>query len=1072
MSKIDYEIYTIGGGEYLEKTFHAINIVTGDDFLGIIKIAFVGALIALLARAAFVPDFKSLMKYYISAILVFTVFVENKVNVMIHDRMPNAYGIPPAEKVVNNVPWGLAFLGSVTSQIGDYVTRQFESAYSAVFMNEDYQKTGIMFGSKLVEDVSHLRIGDSNLRELMSKVFYQCVIPDLQMGHARKNGYTISELKSSEDMLSLIAEKSSKARLIKVDSKYGTGAEADGYISCNDAANALKNGIDNEVQNVMLPAYASKFINYFSPNMMSSASDTTYFSNALQSSYDMYLNASKDAQELITQNIMLNGLGDFADAYGKVATRAKIESSFKTLASFASRFIPLIRVAIECILYGIFPLILILIMTPLSTEVLKNYALSFLYIQMWAPLYALMYSIASTYGYSEASGIGVLTYATQNQIMKINEDISMIAGYMIMLIPMIAMYAMRGMVSGVGNLSSSIMYVPQSAAVGVSEQTALGNYNLGNTSIGNHSYDNLSAHKHDDNYTWMSGMKTFSNPDGSFVNKYLGGKETIDVTPAMNKTGGLFDINYTGRRGESLDTGITNTQSQSETHAKNAIESTSKGLSKTLGFDSNFSQNSSGYQSWMSSLDKDESESFNYVRGVAEKHAENHGLDVNDSLKLFQGASWGVTIPFTKIGVVYGIDESKTANLGEAYSDALDIVKDKKFTEAFNQVQKTGESATFNTGDAHSQSVMDGMRSDFSTGESLSHEHRKSVEQVKSLQEQKRTMQENSANINQSMNEQFTNSRIEKYGAEKWSNIMMSNPELLSKEIGSFMKEQEASGTQIAQPLNTNEDGFLANKGHIGDSFDALKQDNQEQKDKIEDAYGKEAKNLSDTYETKDKVEFLNTPVSEAPSVKEEQSDNNPQQTAMENNNGDSVAQVTEANDAKSTKEPLNLDKYKTTYNQVPVDGKTIGDIRGTVMGNISGNKANIQNTQSRMDNIHENKKQEVIKMDEMGKTLENKVEEKTSSTPRVEMGKSLAEDVLKPVGEFVANSKLAQNLTKDNIGKGEPVEIKFPREKRMHISDLDESKNTENNTQKEVLENRKSDDNQVKDNNNNEGNK
>ena len=176
-----FEIYTIGSGYYLEKIFNAIRLILdpSNNFTSVMKLSSLAAVVVMTIRAGLNSDFKTAAKWFFGVTILVGLFLTSKANVEIFDTLPDSYGRLSAPRRVDSVPWGLALIGSVTSNIGNNIAQKFDQSLAGVFNNPDYQKTGILFGSKIVEDTSKMHIDDPQLKQLMLKFYKKCIVPDL-----------------------------------------------------------------------------------------------------------------------------------------------------------------------------------------------------------------------------------------------------------------------------------------------------------------------------------------------------------------------------------------------------------------------------------------------------------------------------------------------------------------------------------------------------------------------------------------------------------------------------------------------------------------------------------------------------------------------------------------------------------------------------------------------------------------------------------------------------------------------------------------------------------------------------
>ena len=95
-----------------------------------------------------------------------------------------------------------------------------------------------------------------------------------------------------------------------------------------------------------------------------------------------------------------------------------------------------------------------------------------------------------------------------DKIDELHADISGASGYLMMLIPFLS----HGLVSNLGgafsNLATSMMSHMQGSSMSVAGEAASASFGLGQTSFYNTTANNMSANKHDSNWTHMHGMHT------------------------------------------------------------------------------------------------------------------------------------------------------------------------------------------------------------------------------------------------------------------------------------------------------------------------------------------------------------------------------------------------------------------------------------------------------------------------------------------------------------------------------------------------------------------------------------
>ncbi len=87
-------------------------------------------------------------------------------------------------------------------------------------------------------------------------------------------------------------------------------------------------------------------------------------------------------------------------------------------------------------LYGAFVFVFLLLMFPFGFAVLKHYAFALIWLQLWAPLYAMINLYSSYYAQQHSlaaitlsGGAQALSLSTQSGLAQVNMDMAGLAGY-------------------------------------------------------------------------------------------------------------------------------------------------------------------------------------------------------------------------------------------------------------------------------------------------------------------------------------------------------------------------------------------------------------------------------------------------------------------------------------------------------------------------------------------------------------------------------------------------------------------------------------------------------------------
>ena len=485
---MDWELFTYGGGELLALVLNGVAALTAaDDFLGLLRAVALFGLVWVLVEGAF--NLRRLnIQWLLLMALIYLALIVPRANVIITDRVD-----PRANGVVNNVPLGMAFFIGNASHIGDWLTRSFETVF-ALPDQLRYGQNGALFAHHLLQSAARFEITDARLGDNLSEFWRQCVFYDLLLGQ-----YSFDDLRDSADLRAFIGDHTSRARMFPY--RDATGRRELQY--CRDAWNGSLNA-DIDVE-----AAAAR---RFHGNRMVSAPGindaVARFSAALPAAYLFIAGISRNADQLITQQALASslerGVLDFsvannapAAAQAYTLTRAQRERrvTFTALGELAARTLPLLRNVLESMIYGIFPIVCILLMLPTAARAGLVYLKSLFWVQLWAPLYAILNLSVTLYSrapgraaLSLPDGSTALTLSNHTALGEALAELSAIAGYLSLSIPLIAYLVLNAAGAVAASLASGLMHSYEAPVGRAAEEATTGNIALANTHVGNASW--------------------------------------------------------------------------------------------------------------------------------------------------------------------------------------------------------------------------------------------------------------------------------------------------------------------------------------------------------------------------------------------------------------------------------------------------------------------------------------------------------------------------------------------------------------------------------------------------------
>jgi conjugal transfer mating pair stabilization protein TraG len=484
-----YEIVTYGNGEFIGEVLNSIAIIAGGgDLRGLLRLGLLIGLLVAVLSAMFQRQFNP--AWFIWAVIIYMAFFGVKVNVAIEDKLN-----PSANRVIGDVPMGVGLFAYGTSKIGDGLTRLMETAFTLPGSLK-YSTNGYLQGADLMRRSTNFIIPEPHLRRSFISFIRNCTFYDILDGSVSQD--TI--LKSS-NLLNALATNSTRYAEIYTSSSCEELSGFGDVLLCRDAYPRLKTCINSYYPQWKTTLEKAIF-----------GIPTGTLESILGDSYSYLANLSFTARDVIIQNALINTFGDAfkaqAAATGADATllaiavaeaQAQQKSAFVVMGEMAKKTLPVIRGLIQGMLYGIFPIMLFLMMTPWIGRVFPTYLGILLWTELWNPIYAIVNLFANLSMKRALPGIvdGELSIMTNPALQHEAQTAIAVAGLATVIVPFIAYFIVsqshHAIVGAIGQMMSPTTGLGQSAGA----STSVGNVSLGNMSLGNASWNNISANKDD-----------------------------------------------------------------------------------------------------------------------------------------------------------------------------------------------------------------------------------------------------------------------------------------------------------------------------------------------------------------------------------------------------------------------------------------------------------------------------------------------------------------------------------------------------------------------------------------------
>ena len=523
------ELFTIGGGEYIVNVLNAVAAWTGaGGYKSLLQVVMVMGLAYSVLIVAFSLDWRAWLHWFLQATLMYMVLMVPRLDVHVTDRINPS--LAPAQ--VANVPLGLAMIASFTSQVGDYLVRSSEVVFGLPG-DLDYSRNGMIYGSRLFEAARSLRIHDPEFAANLDEHFRQCVFYDVLLGR-----YSMETLANAPDVWSAIGP-GSQARAQRFLTRDSDGQVTSSIQTCREAYTTL-----STQWNGMVDDLGKLFGRQLYPKQTADLAKAKLFAD-LPVAYRYLTGVSASASDILKQSLAINAMSQAmhgaagatgtgsVDVYAQTRADIQTERTYGSIAHAAMKWVPILNIVLTVVFYALFPVLFPLFLMPRSGPIaLKGYLTGFFYLAPWGPLYVILHMVMMLKGASEVTGAGAgtgLTLASFAGMSEANDDVGLLAGYLVASIPFLAGGIARGAMA-ISSQATSYLNPSQNAAEEAAREASTGNIALGNSSFDNQT---VQTRQHDQwnqapSFTYGAAQTRALNDTGTMATSFAG-NQLLDV---------------------------------------------------------------------------------------------------------------------------------------------------------------------------------------------------------------------------------------------------------------------------------------------------------------------------------------------------------------------------------------------------------------------------------------------------------------------------------------------------------------------------------------------------------------
>lgn len=687
-----FDYWTFGNADVMLQLLNAVAAITGQaDYSSLIRTGLLLGFLVVVVAGMLKVDPRGIATWFVAVILGWYVLMVPRVTMAVTDHS----GATTSVRTVGNVPLGLGFIASASSQIGRWLTQTAETVFSLPD-STNFINGGLMAPHRLSLATLNYSMVNQTLANDWMNFFRDCTYYDVNVYNAR-NGATwavsAEELANSPNPLDALG-KTNNVMFVHIVSGGGPRT-----LTCKDAYNALRTVTEAEaISNHTQRRYALKAF----PGL-DEAQAVAQFQTAIADSQQLLVNAPIATHQLILNRWVHNLLrmegtrtasaqGNTAQAmieFGAIQAEQARLNAYLQSARAAHDTIPAIRNILEAVVIGLFPVVLI-IMVILGMQGLRafmEWAMLLFSLQLWGFCYALMnYFLISKTGKNvfaivnsnEATDVSLTTLSEFAE--EITADMAM-AGHMVWAIPMICYGLTRGVGMGITSAAARLAAPAQSSAERRGDTHGGGEMTSGVGSFGKSSMPNRAETGS------LTGVTT----------SYVGGGATLGaptVAFAGNASSASVGLTTNMTNAATLSAAAGNVRETGRDMSIRASESTQAALGQVVSTALKRSDTTSLDKGWERSNDGSFSTGQTATQGLVDSISRSTGATQDVATKLALQAGMGGNA-FSVATLSAGINKQYGSTAQQKFADEMKGDSGSRVDEAnrFVQTLRNSESA-------------------------------------------------------------------------------------------------------------------------------------------------------------------------------------------------------------------------------------------------------------------------------------------------------------------------------------------------------------------------------------------
>lgn len=441
------EVYTFGNMDFLFQVFTAVKQLMGtSDYMTLVRLTILLGFLILAYQVFFSLRIdivaSGFLKQYLIVIIAFYVLLVPKTDVVIRDEIRNQ------QVSVQSVPYGIGMVAHFFTTMEKGLTTLIET-YFTTPDDMKFSKTGYAFSTILLDNLRFATPTDPYYKRTLNDYIVNCFFSDVVWGDIDLGAFI-----QSNNIMADMAPQHSRPLFTMV---YNAAAPAGTAKTCQDAyttdvfgpmATEATTSLTalNKVMQVDVTGRIATVVNSYLN--MGAGSATDVIQQAM---------AANAVKEGLAQTALYSGVSADAVMYSSALAEQQQASSWIVAGELSKRYIPIIRQVFEALIYGLFPIIFLMMMTPMGVKAVRIYFSLLVWLLMWSPLYALLNLIVNTRTTGVlAASWGQFSLGQMPYIYQSTSDLTAMAGYLAWAVPTLAFAVAKGSDSALVHLASGI----------------------------------------------------------------------------------------------------------------------------------------------------------------------------------------------------------------------------------------------------------------------------------------------------------------------------------------------------------------------------------------------------------------------------------------------------------------------------------------------------------------------------------------------------------------------------------------------------------------------------------------